>query len=284
MSLKTILKLAAVEKSLTKSWSVPGLSEFIDLAELMCHDALDRDESCGGHSGEEHQTEDGEAVRQDDKFSHTAVWEFTGSGTNQTLHRRTFFQRCETGRPQLQITVLMNLNSKSGVKMDRATLVIFVATRSAKSLLIPPFEMLDLLNEQILEDGEEPVAFDSDCREGVCGMCSLTINGIPHGGDRGTTTCQLHMRKFNDGDTITIEPFRAKAFPVFRDLVVDRSGFDKITQAGGFITRRTGSAPDANEIPIPKPVADNAFDFAACIGCGACSSLQKRFCNAIHRC
>ena len=136
-------------------------------------------------------------------------------------------------------------------------------------------EMLDLLNEQLLQKGEEPVAFDSDCREGVCGMCSLTINGIPHGGDRGTTTCQLHMRKFNDGDTITIEPFRAKAFPVLRDLVVDRGAFDKIIQAGGFITCRTGSAPDANEIPIPKPVADSAFDFAACIGCGACVAACK---------
>ena len=136
-------------------------------------------------------------------------------------------------------------------------------------------EMLDLLNEQLLQKGEEPVAFDSDCREGVCGMCSLTINGVPHGGDRGTTTCQLHMRKFNDGDTITIEPFRAKAFPVLRDLVVDRGAFDKIIQAGGFITCRTGSAPDANEIPIPKPVADSAFDFAACIGCGACVAACK---------
>ena len=136
-------------------------------------------------------------------------------------------------------------------------------------------EMLDLLNEQLLQKGEEPVAFDSDCREGVCGMCSLTINGIPHGGDRGTTTCQLHMRKFNDGDTITIEPFRAKAFQVLRDLVVDRGAFDKIIQAGGFITCRTGSAPDANEIPIPKPVADSAFDFAACIGCGACVAACK---------
>ena len=136
-------------------------------------------------------------------------------------------------------------------------------------------EMLDLLNEQIVEKGDEPVAFDHDCREGVCGMCSLTINGVPHGGDRGTTSCQLHMRKFNDGDTITIEPFRANAFPVLRDLVVDRGGFDKIIQAGGFITSRTGSAQDANLTPIPKPLADNAFDFAACIGCGACVASCK---------
>ena len=136
-------------------------------------------------------------------------------------------------------------------------------------------EMLDLLNEQLVEKDEAPVAFDHDCREGVCGMCSLTINGKPHGGDRGTTTCQLHMRHFNDGDTITIEPFRAAAFPVHRDLVVDRSGFDKIIQAGGFITARTGSCQDANEILIPKPVADKAFDYAACIGCGACVASCK---------
>jgi len=136
-------------------------------------------------------------------------------------------------------------------------------------------EMLDLLNEQLVERGEESVAFDSDCREGVCGMCSLTINGVPHGGEKGTTTCQLHMRKFNDGDTITIEPFRAKAFSVLRDLVVDRGGFDEIIQAGGFITCRTGSAQDANEVPIPKPIADAAFDFAACIGCGACVAACK---------
>ena len=136
-------------------------------------------------------------------------------------------------------------------------------------------EMLDLLNEQLVEKGEEPVAFDSDCREGVCGVCSLTINGIPHGGDRGTTTCQLHMRKFSDGDTITIEPFRAKAFPIHKDLAVDRSGLDQIIQSGGFITCRTGGCQDANEILIPKKVADDAFDFAACIGCGACVAACK---------
>ena len=136
-------------------------------------------------------------------------------------------------------------------------------------------EMLDLLNEQLVEKDDAPVAFDHDCREGVCGMCSLTINGLPHGGDRGTTTCQLHMRHFNDGDTITIEPFRAAAFPVQRDLIVDRSGFDKIIQAGGFITARTGSCQDANTTPIPKSVADKAFDYAACIGCGACVASCK---------
>lgn len=131
-------------------------------------------------------------------------------------------------------------------------------------------EMLDILNEQLVEKGEEPVAFDHDCREGICGMCSLVINGEAHGPERATTACQLHMRHFKDGDTVTIEPWRAKAFPVIRDLIVDRTAFDKIIQAGGFITARTGSAQDANATPIPKPVADEAMDAAACIGCGAC--------------
>ena len=136
-------------------------------------------------------------------------------------------------------------------------------------------EMMDQLNEQLLQNGVEPIAFDHDCREGICGMCSLTINGFAHGPEDSTTTCQLHMRKFNDGDIITIEPFRARAFPVVRDLIVDRSSFDKIIQAGGFISARTGSAPDGNAIPIPKVDADKAMDAAACIGCGACVASCK---------
>ncbi len=131
-------------------------------------------------------------------------------------------------------------------------------------------EMLDVLNEQLQEKGEEPVAFDSDCREGICGMCSLVINGRPHGPDAGTTTCQLHMRRFKNGDEIYVEPFRAGAFPVVRDLCVDRKAFDDIIAAGGFVTANVGSAPDANAVPIPKEQADRAFDAAACIGCGAC--------------
>jgi succinate dehydrogenase / fumarate reductase iron-sulfur subunit len=131
-------------------------------------------------------------------------------------------------------------------------------------------EMLDVLNERLLTGGEEPIAFDHDCREGICGSCGVMINGLPHGGQPGTATCQLHMRKFGDGQTITVEPWRAAAFPVIRDLVVDRSPFDRIIEAGGYITVPTGSAPDANLIPVPKPVADTAFEAAACIGCGAC--------------
>lgn len=136
-------------------------------------------------------------------------------------------------------------------------------------------EMLDQLNESLQAKGVEPVAFDSDCREGICGSCGLVINGKPHGPWKKTTTCQLHMRAFNDGDEIYIEPFRAKAFPVVKDLVVDRSGFDRVVQAGGFITVRTGSAPEANLTPIPKSDADTAFDAAACIGCGACVAVCK---------
>ncbi|MER7542485.1 succinate dehydrogenase/fumarate reductase iron-sulfur subunit [Spirillospora sp. NPDC127506] len=131
-------------------------------------------------------------------------------------------------------------------------------------------EMLDVLNEKLIAEGEEPVAFDHDCREGICGMCSLVINGTPHGPERATTTCQLHMRKFRDGEVIDVEPWRAKAFPVVKDLVVDRSAFDRVIQAGGYITAPTGTAPEAHSTPVPKPDADRAFDAAECIGCGAC--------------
>ena len=136
-------------------------------------------------------------------------------------------------------------------------------------------EMLDVLNERLIEEGKEPVAFDHDCREGICGMCSMVINGRPHGPMRGTTTCQLHMRHFKSGESITIEPWRAKAFPVIKDLVVDRSSFDRIIQSGGYVSVNTGSAPDGNAIPIPKSVAEEAFDAAACIGCGACVAACK---------
>ena len=137
-------------------------------------------------------------------------------------------------------------------------------------------EMLDVLNEDLVEKNEEPVAFDHDCREGICGMCSLQINGQPHGPDQGITTCQLHMRQFKDGDTIYIEPFRAKAFPIIRDLVVDRSAFDRIQQAGGYVSVNTsGNTQDANAIPINKEDADTAFDNATCIGCGACVAACK---------
>lgn len=136
-------------------------------------------------------------------------------------------------------------------------------------------EMFDVLNEDLLRQGQEPVAFDHDCREGICGMCSMYINGRAHGPEKGTTTCQLHMRKFKDGDTIVVEPWRANAFTVHKDLSTDRSALDRIQQAGGYVSVNTGGVPDANEIPIPKPIADKAFDAATCIQCGACVAACK---------
>jgi succinate dehydrogenase / fumarate reductase iron-sulfur subunit len=136
-------------------------------------------------------------------------------------------------------------------------------------------EMLDVVNEGLISKGEDAIAFDSDCREGICGMCSLVVNGVAHGPDRGTTVCQLHLRRFKDGDTVTIEPWRAKAFPIVKDLVVDRSAFDRIIAAGGFVSINCGGAPDGNAIPIPKAVSEAAMDSAACIGCGACVAACK---------
>ena len=136
-------------------------------------------------------------------------------------------------------------------------------------------EMLDILNNNLIQKGEDPVVFDHDCREGICGMCSLHINGHAHGPDTDITTCQLHMRKFNDGDVITVEPWRSAGFPVIRDLMVDRGAFDKIMQAGGYVSVNTGGVPDANAIPIPKANADEAMDAASCIGCGACVAACK---------
>ncbi len=136
-------------------------------------------------------------------------------------------------------------------------------------------EMLDVVNEELTLKGVEPIAFDSDCREGICGMCSLMINGIAHGPEQGTATCQLHMRKFKDGDTLTIEPWRARAFPVVKDLVTDRSAFDRIIQVGGFISVNTGNAPEANALPVGKDAAETAMDAASCIGCGACVAACK---------
>jgi len=136
-------------------------------------------------------------------------------------------------------------------------------------------EMLDIVNNNLIHEGKEPIAFDHDCREGICGMCSMYINGHPHGPATGATTCQIYMRRFKDGDTITVEPWRSAGFPVIRDLMVDRSAYDKIMQAGGYVSINTGGIPDANAIPIAKPIADEAMDAAACIGCGACVAACK---------
>lgn len=157
---------------------------------------------------------------------------------------------------------------------DKGKMVDYKVTEISEHMSF--LEMMDVLNEQLIANGEDPVAFDHDCREGICGMCSMYINGEAHGPDRGITTCQLHMRMFNDGDTITIEPFRATAFPVIKDLVVDRSAFDRIQHAGGYISVNTsGNTQDANAIPIAKEAADTAMDAATCIGCGACVATCK---------
>jgi succinate dehydrogenase / fumarate reductase iron-sulfur subunit len=136
-------------------------------------------------------------------------------------------------------------------------------------------EMLDVVNERLIAEGKDPIAFDSDCREGICGACGMVINGIPHGPEPATTVCQLHMRSFKDGDTITLEPWRARPFPVLKDLIVDRGAFDRIIKAGGYISANVGAAPDANAIPVPKSIAEQAFESAACIGCGACVAACK---------
>lgn len=170
----------------------------------------------------------------------------------------------------------MNLTLKIWCQKDAGTKGQFETVKiSGISPEMSFLEMLDIVNEQQMKQGKEGFAFDHDCREGICGMCSLVINGLPHGPDHAITTCQLHMRKFKDGDTIVIEPWRASAFPVIRDLAVDRSAFDRIIQAGGFISINTGSAPDASTIPVPKTDSDRAFDAAACVGCGACVAACK---------
>jgi succinate dehydrogenase / fumarate reductase, iron-sulfur subunit len=170
----------------------------------------------------------------------------------------------------------MNLTLKVWRQKDGSSAGEFVTYQAHDIIADMSFlEMLDVVNEEIIAKGGDPIAFDSDCREGICGTCSLVINGIPHGGRKGTATCQLHMRHFQDGQTITIEPWRAKAFPILRDLVVNRGSFDRIIAAGGFVSVNTGGAPDANAVPIAKTDADLSMDAAACIGCGACVAACK---------
>ncbi|MGI8687043.1 MAG: succinate dehydrogenase/fumarate reductase iron-sulfur subunit [Thermomicrobiales bacterium] len=166
----------------------------------------------------------------------------------------------------LTLQVWRQKNATSSGKM-----VTYAATDISRDMSF--LEMLDVVNEVLIARGEEPIAFDNDCREGICGTCGFMINGVAHGPESGTTVCQLHMRHFRDGETITIEPWRARAFPVIKDLIVDRSSFDRIIQMGGYITAPTGGAQDANAILVPKADADVAFDSAACIGCGACVAM-----------
>ncbi|MGA2556017.1 MAG: succinate dehydrogenase/fumarate reductase iron-sulfur subunit [Verrucomicrobiota bacterium] len=170
----------------------------------------------------------------------------------------------------------MNLTLKVWRQKDAQSQGRFVTYQAANVLADMSFlEMLDVVNEELMARGQEPVAFDSDCREGICGACSMVINGKAHGGRAGTTVCQLHMRHFHDGQTILIEPWRARPFPVLKDLITDRAAFDRIIQAGGFVSVNTGGAPDGNALPIPKTAAEKAMDAAACIGCGACVAACK---------
>jgi succinate dehydrogenase / fumarate reductase iron-sulfur subunit len=169
---------------------------------------------------------------------------------------------------KITLQVWRQANDKSSGKM-----VPYVADKVSPDMSF--LEMLDVVNESLLDKGEEPIAFEHDCREGICGSCSLMINGKPHGPGKGVATCQLHMRSFKDGDEIVIEPWRARAFPVLKDLIVDRSAFDRVIQAGGFVSVNAGSAQDANALPISKVQADQAFDAATCIGCGACVAACK---------
>src|SRR5437867_2971677 len=172
--------------------------------------------------------------------------------------------------------IIVRLNLRIWRQIDRDTpgrLEEYTADHVSPDMSF--LEMLDVVNEGLVTSGQDAIAFDSDCREGICGMCSLVVNGIAHGPDRGTTVCQLHMRRFKDGDTITVEPWRAKAFPIVKDLIVDRSAFDRLIAAGGYVSINCGGAPDGNVIPIPKDVSETAMDSAACIGCGACVAACK---------
>ncbi|MCX2450459.1 succinate dehydrogenase/fumarate reductase iron-sulfur subunit [Pedobacter sp. PLR] len=173
-----------------------------------------------------------------------------------------------TGNMNLTLKIWRQKNSKTNGK-----LVDYKLSEISPDMSF--LEMFDVLNEELISKGDEPVVFDHDCREGICGACSMYINGRPHGPKEGVTTCQLHMRSFKDGDTIVVEPWRAKAFPVIKDLTVDRTAFDRVIAAGGFISVNTGNAQDANSLPIPKVQADSAFEAAACIGCGACVATCK---------
>ena len=224
------------------------LRDFILMGELVAYDALHREESCGGHFREEHQTEEGEAKRDDENFFYVGCWEYKGETTAPELIKE-----------KLEYEAHFDTHEMKNIPDDTSFL-----------------EMLDILNEELIDAGEEPFVFDHDCREGICGMCSLYINGTPHGKtERGATTCQLYMRRFNDGDVITVEPWRSAGFPVIKDCMVDRTAFDKIIQAGGYTSIRTGQAQDANAILISKEAADEAMDCATCIGCGACVAACK---------
>ena len=268
---RTNVRVLGTDGELNQSLEKAGrVADFLELAELMCIDALDRTESCGGHFRVESQTPEGEARRDDEQLllRRGLGVERRGPGADSAQGAADIRVRAPDAA---ELQVIMNLTLKIWRQKDTNTAGQLV-TYQVKGVTADMsfLEMLDVLNEELIGRGEEPVAFDHDCREGICGSCGFLINGVAHGPRRGTTVCQLHMRFFKDGDSLTLEPWRAKAFPVVKDLVVDRSAFDRIIQAGGYISAPTGSAPDANAILVPKEAAETAMDAAACIGCGAC--------------
>ena len=253
------------------------VADFFELGELMCIDALQREESCGGHFREEYE-ENGEALRDDEHFSVRL-----GLGVDRKPRRAAAPQRTtdlrirQAQQAKLQVRglsmseELLNLTLHVW-RQDGPTDAGRFETHQANGISthMSFLEMLDVVNEDLIERDKSPIAFDHDCREGICGSCGMVINGVAHGPQKLTTACQLHMRQFKNGDEVWLEPWRASGFPVVKDLVVDRSALDRIIQAGGYISIRTGSASEANEMPIAKAIADQAMDAAECIGCGAC--------------
>ena len=232
----------------------------------MCLDALHRTESCGGHFRAESQTEEGEARRDDENFSYVAAWEYTGQGQPPVLHKEDLVFGTSPQPAQLQVGAVTNEKHPVKLKLRvwrqagpdaKGRLVNYEVDNADEDMSF--LELIDVLNEKLILAGDEPVAFDQDCREGICGSCDMVVNGYAHGLQKATTVCQLHLRHFRDGETIAVEPWRSTAFPVLKDLVVDRAALDRIVAAGGYVSAPTGSAPDAAAIPVPKPNADRAF-------------------------
>ena len=287
-----------INQSLEKAGRV---ADFLELGELLCLDALERRESCGGHFREEYQTEDGEALRDDEHFCHVAAWEYTGDGQPPDPPRRAADLRerpppdpklqvsersVRTTRPLQQRTeshAERTIHGRNGRRTLNLTLHVWrqknrtaagqFVTYEARDISTDMsfLEMLDVVNERLIEKGEEPIAFDHDCREGICGQCGVVINGEAHGPRQATTTCASSTCGASRTATCSpSSPGGPTSFPVVKDLMVDRSAFDRIIAAGGFVSVRTGNAPEANDMPVPKDDADLAMDAAACIGCGAC--------------
>ena len=240
---------ATLNQSLEKAGRV---ADFLELGELMCLDALHRTESCGGHFRAESQTDEGEARRDDENFSYVAAWEYTGQGQAPVLHKEdlvfeyvTPSQRSyKSGKTPVKLKLRVWRQAGPDAK---GRLVNYEVDNADEDMSF--LELIDVLNEKLILAGDEPVAFDQDCREGICGSCDMVVNGYAHGPQKATTVCQLHLRHFRDGETITVEPWRSTAFPVLKDLVVDRAALDRIVAAGGYVSAPTGSAPEARGDP-----------------------------------